>query len=350
MKKYLRIRKKKQDTEVSSARITNETVAEHREQVLAGGRRFKYPRQYQKHKLVINSIIISILAVVALVIFSWYRLYVAQDTGELLYRMTRLVPVSVAVVDGQDVRYSDYLSRYRSTIYYYEKYNNFNISTADGKRQDGYIRRQDLTKAEKTAFAQKLAKKYHVTVTTKEVNDFINADITAQGVSLTAYERTVIQSYYGWSIDEYKDFVRASLLKQKVSFLMDEPADTRIKNIRRDIVNGGDFATIAKNQSDDSALVKANGGDTGVLQVTSQDTDGLIAAAKNLQSEQVSNIIKGVDAYYVIKLISKDANTVHFLRIKVALTEFEKQFDQLKKDGKIKEYITVQDSQTQVRQ
>ena len=41
------VRKKKAEPEVPS-RITNDTVAKHREQILAGGRRFKYPVQYIK--------------------------------------------------------------------------------------------------------------------------------------------------------------------------------------------------------------------------------------------------------------------------------------------------------------
>ena len=35
---------------VAPARITNDTVAEHRQRVIAGGRKFKYPIQYARHK------------------------------------------------------------------------------------------------------------------------------------------------------------------------------------------------------------------------------------------------------------------------------------------------------------
>lgn len=347
MKNYLKRNNKQTTAPESSARITNETVADHREQVLAGGRKFKYPRQYQKHKLVINSIIISVLAVIALVVFAWHQLYTAQGSSELLYKMTQLVPVPIASVDGERVRYSEYLSRYRSSIYYYERYNGFNATTTDGKRQAEYTKRQELNNAEKTAFARKLAKKYRVAVSNKEADDFINNDITAQGVSLKAYERTVLRSYYNWSLDEYKEIVKSRLLRQKVSFVMDETADTRIKDIRREVTEGGDFSTVAKEKSDDDASIKAAGGDVGSLPLSNQDADGLISVANNLQPGQVSQIIKGVDAYYLIKLISKDANAVHFLRIKVALTEFDKQFEQLRQDGKIEEYISVKETEIQ---
>ena len=39
-----------------------EKVEERREEVLTRGRKFKYPLQYAKHKLVINTIIIAVVA------------------------------------------------------------------------------------------------------------------------------------------------------------------------------------------------------------------------------------------------------------------------------------------------
>lgn len=192
MKNYLKRKPKKAlDEDKTPARITNETVAEHREQVLAGGRKFKYPRQYQKHKLVINSIAIGIVAIVTPAGCRLAAaLYVAQSSSGILYRMTQLIPVHVASVDGEPVRYSDYLSRYRSSLFYYRKYDALNETSADGGRRAGYTKRQELTNAEKAAFARKLAPSAQVTVTNKEVDDFINADIAEQGVRPPVPTRT----------------------------------------------------------------------------------------------------------------------------------------------------------------
>jgi parvulin-like peptidyl-prolyl isomerase len=52
--KKLPFKRRKEAQKAAPARITNETVAEHRERILAGGRRFKYPMQYARHKLVFN--------------------------------------------------------------------------------------------------------------------------------------------------------------------------------------------------------------------------------------------------------------------------------------------------------
>src|SRR5512138_1289424 len=85
----------------TGGRITNETVAEHRERVLAGGRKFKYPVQYKKHRILFMSIIIAVLAVLVFVAFFVYQLYLAQAYDRFTYGLTRVLPVPVARVDSE---------------------------------------------------------------------------------------------------------------------------------------------------------------------------------------------------------------------------------------------------------
>lgn len=329
-----------QPADESASRITNETVAEHREKVLAGGRKFKYPVQYQRHKLVINTIIIGVATLVLLTVLGWYLLYVAQDSSKLMYRITQLIPVRVATVDGEPVAYSEYLMRYRSSIFYMQKQDAINLSTADGKRQASYYQRQELTNAERNAYVTKLAREKKISVSDKEVDEFIKKDIDARSVSLNAYEKTVLNSYYDWSLDEYRGIVRGELLKRKVSFAVDTSAQERANNVLAKVSAGEDFATVAKDNSDDE-ITKVNGGDSGALPTDSLDADGLIAAAQKLEKDQVSGLIKGVDSYYLIKLMSKSSDSVEYRVIKIKLTAFDEKFSGLKGQGKIKEYISV---------
>lgn len=341
MKNFLRRSKKNNKTQdTPPTRITNETVAEHREQVLAGGRKFKYPIQYQKHRLVINSVIIGVAAIVLLTVFGWYQLYIAQDSSKLLYRVTQIVPVTVASVDGETVRYSDYLMRYRSSLFYLQQQNQIDLNLSDGKRQAEYIRRQELTKVEQVAYASKLAREHKITVTDADVTMFIKEDVDSRSVSLYAYEKTVLESYYDWSLSEYRGIVKAELLKRKVSLAIDTKARNRAEELRASVVAGADIATVARENSDDQAT-KANGGDSGVLSLTNQDTNGLIAEAQRLEKGQLSAVIEGSDGYYFIRVTNKESNSVQYSLVKVALSAFDDQFAKLQKDGKIKEYINV---------
>jgi len=338
--KKLRSKQNSVADEAKASRITNETVAEHREQVLAGGRRFKYPMQYQRHKLVINSVLIAVVALFVLLGVVAYQLYSAKNSSEFIYRITQILPFPVARVDGEFVPYSSYLKRFRSSINFLSKEKQINLNTTDGKRQAEYIQREELTNAEKYAYANKLARTYKVKVSDTEVDNFIRGGLS-ESTSLQAYERTVLEEFYGWSLSEYKDIVRNRIIKKKVSFAMDKSAKTRIETIEARLKKGDDFATVAKESSEDEQT-KALGGDVPSVQLTAQDTSGLVAAAQALEPGAVSGIIEGTDGFYIIKLASKDASSVKYSMIKVKLTAFDEAFTKLQKDKKINEYIKVE--------
>lgn len=333
-------KKKSASTDVST-RITNETVAEHREKILAGGRRFKYPVQVAKHRLAIISIIIGVLAVTLLIILAWQQLYIAQNTSKLLYRVTEIVPVSVASVDGTDVRYSAYLKKYRSSIFYLQQQNSINLNSVDGRRQsEEFIKPRELDGAERDAYAMKLASQKNLVVTNKEVDEFINKDIARKNISLEAYEKTVLNSFYDWSLNDYKAVVKTELLKRKVKFAVDTAAQQRANLLYAQLQGGANFADLAKAQSDDE-LTKPNGGDSGTVNTDSEDSSGLIATAKGLTPGQISEPIKGTDGYYIVKLNAKTPTSVSYSIIKVKLNKFDENFQKLRDDGKIKEFIKI---------
>lgn len=347
MKKYLKKLpklRKREEKPATPGRITNETVAEHRERILAGGRKFKYPIQYAKHKLVINSIVIGIAALALLSALIWQQLYVAENTSKFVYRVTQLLPLPVASVDGSWVRYSDYLRRYRSAIHALQNQNQISLNSEAGQRQAEFIKREELTRAEREAYVAKLAEELDLSVTTKEVNEVIQRDVDAKNVSLEGYERNVLNAYFDWSLDDYREVVRMDLLRRKVSFEIDTQAATKIASLKKK-VKSDNFEEIAKAESDDDAT-KASGGRVGSLPLNNLDPHGLIAAAHKLERNEVSDVIKGSDGYYIIKLLRKNDKSIEYAQIKVALTEFNDRFKKLRDANKIEEYIDVDDSQS----
>ena len=149
---------KKKQTPEPPSRITNETVAEHREQILAGGRKFKYPVQYVRHKLVINAVLITLGTILLLGLIGWWQLYPMQNTSAFMYRVTRVLPLPVANVNGEAVLYSDYLVQYRLSEYYLSKYGEVKLDSQDGKRQLDYFKRQSMDKAIAVAYARQVAR------------------------------------------------------------------------------------------------------------------------------------------------------------------------------------------------
>jgi len=326
-----------------SLRITNETVAEHREHILAAGRRFKYPHHYPRHRIVIITVSLVLLLVIGLLSFTAWRLYIGQDTGDLFYSVTQILPIPVASIDGQNVRYSDYLAGLRSAIFYLSTKDtqSTNFSTSTGQHQLDYQKRLALNKAIDDAYAQKLAAQNKIVVTDKEVNSFVQSQIKNNqlGVSESAY-RQVLKDYYNWTFEDYLASVKSQLLKVKVMAAIDTTGHQTITSILTDIRDGQDFAALAKNNSQD-VTSKSNGGDIGFVALTADDPSGIIKAAAQLQVGRASGVIQGVDGFYIVKLLDKQNNQLHLAKIFVAYTTFDQRVTALRKAGRIKEFIQV---------
>jgi parvulin-like peptidyl-prolyl isomerase len=324
------------------SRITNETVAEHRERILAGGRKFKYPVQYARHKLVINTILISLGVVILLVIVGWWQLYPAQNTSNFVYRLTQIIPLAVAEVDGQPVRYSDYLMRYRSSMHFLQQQNQINLNSKDGTRQVEHVKRQSLDEAVANAYATKLAQENDVKVTSEEIDAFIKKERQSQKSTLSeeAFESVVLKGFYDWSVDEYRDVVGDNLLRRHVAFAVDKKARKTVDTALQELKKGAKFSKVVAKYSSDT-ITKANGGDVGFVPKNTQDPNGLVAAARKLKKHSTSGVITGIDGYYLVKLIDSNDTQVRYARLRVALGEFERKLKAVKADGKVKEYIDV---------
>jgi len=344
MKKLLsKFRKKNVET---SSRITNETVAEHRERILAGGRRFKYPIQYARHRLVINAIIISIVAIIVLGVVGWWQLYLAQNTSTFVYNVTRVLPLPVANIDGQPVLYGDYLMRYRSDLHNLQQQGQVNLDSADGKRQEDYHKEKSMEAAIADAYGAKLAKQLNLSVSDTEIDTYLTTQRQSSDgvISQRTYDASILD-ILGWSPDEYRHVLSAELLRQKVAFAVDTAAKQLSDSIGTQVkVQGSDFQAIVKstNALGGNQVVY---GAPGLVPNSNQD-GGLAAAASSLQKGQVSGVIKTTttaagDGYYYIRLLDSNSTQVSYEYIEIPLTAFNNQLTSLQKANKITRYITI---------
>ena len=79
-----KILKKSNVQETQVAKITNTTLEEQRKEILNKGKKFKYPVQYSKNRLVGNALIIALVILITGSGLLWYQLYKAQNTGEFI--------------------------------------------------------------------------------------------------------------------------------------------------------------------------------------------------------------------------------------------------------------------------
>ncbi len=337
-----KLRRKKIDT--APARITNETVAEHREKILAGGRKFKYPIQYARHKLVINALLVTFVSFAILAAIGWQQLYLAQNSSTIMYRVTRLVPLPVATVDGEMVPYDDYMSRLRFNEFWLRKYGDVKIDSKDGQTQLSYIKRQVLNTAIEDAYAHKLAVKYNVTVSGDEINNTIlRQRHTASGQISEETYYSALQMTNGWSKDDLTSSLRRTILRNKVAFAVDDKAAKQAEEAAKLVSStGGDFPKIVDQLASLSGA-KMVAKDSDLLSNVSTLGGLQISEVAKLEKGRVSGVIKSStdDGYYFVKVTNKTDTHVSFSYLHIPLTVFNEQLAQLKKDGKVTEYIKV---------
>lgn len=345
MKKLIsKVRRTKQPEE-PAGRITTDTLAEHRERVLAGGRKFKYPVQYQRHKLVVNTIIIAVTAFVLLLGLGWYLLYSAQNTSDFLYRVTKVIPVPVALVDGQQVRYSEYLMKYRSAAHYLTEKEQIDPRSDSGKSQLSYVKSQAMNDAVADAYAIKLAKQLDITVTDADLEVFLKQQRQSGDTEVSeATYNAVIRDYYGWSPEEYREAMKSKLLRQKVAYATDATAEKLSKEVGEKVKAGG--ADLAKIAEELNARQKESVTYMPATWVPRGNQDGGLAlAAAKLQPGGVSSAVKSTsgNGYYYIKLLEANSSQIRYEYIHIPLKEFTKKLEQIEKDNKLSKFIKIED-------
>ena len=321
-----------------------EKVDERREEVLARGRKFKYPLQWTKHRVVISTMLIAFVVLAIVVTSGWLALYRFNMTDDMLFRITKIIPAPVAIVDEESVRFSDYLMFYRSSLLSIERQS----GDVDNEGSIEVLREQymraALSEAEEYTFALKLAKEQGITVTEDGINQEYERHRSLGGVerSEEAFLK-IIKENFGLDKDEYLRMLELTIIKSKVEMETDENANKIANQVEKLLSeNGGNYAAIAEALGD-----KVEYQETGGM-VGSQNIDGGRASeAIKLEPGQQSGRFVSIngDGYYFVKLIKKTETEVDFVSIKVPFTEFQKRFDALREENKINELIELKTAQ-----
>lgn len=329
---------KKKDTK----KTEQEKVAERREEVLATGRKFKYPLQWTKHRIVINTILISVVVIAVIVMAIWLALYRLNMTDNLLFRITKVVPLPVATVDSEDVRFSDYLTFYRSSITSIERQSGSQFDESSAEQLKAEYKRAALTESEDYTYAVKLAKEKGIEVTDDEVSAEFERHLKVGGIdrSEEAFVK-IIEDNFGLGKDEYERMLYLTLIKAKVEASIDDNANKIVDRVEKLLQeSGNDYASVAE-QLGDKIIYEETGG-----LVDSKNLDGGRASeAMKLEPGQSSDkfVSMNGDGYYFVKLINKTDTEANFVSIKIPFTEFDKRMDNLRNDGKVTEHINIPD-------
>jgi hypothetical protein len=324
-------------------RITNETVAEHREAVLSGARKYIYPLQHSKRRIVRISISLLILALMTFFVYCGVGLYKLQLTTGFIYDVTRVVPFPVAKAGPSLVGYESYLFELRRNMHYYETQQRTNFATRDGKVQLQRLKQQAMNEAVTNAYTKQLAVKNHVSVSNQEVDAEVQLvrDQNRLGSSDRVF-KDVLNEFWGWSVDDFKRELKQQLLQQKVASALDTVTQNRAAAVLQQLQGGADLATLAAQSSDDVATRTTGGLYPAVIKRTDHNiaphvTDELF----KLKAGQISGIINTGYTLEIVKVIDVSDTSVHAAHIQLNFNDINTFVKPLKDQHKPYYYIKV---------
>ena len=273
-------------------RITNETVAAHREEVLSGARKYIYPLQHSKHRIVLISTGIFIAVVLGFLTFCVVSLYYLQSTSTFMYRVSQVLPFPVARSGHDFVAYENYLFELRHYMHYYENQQELSFDTEAGKLQLLSYKQRALDKVVNDALIKQIAKEKNIEVTDAELNN--QFDIAREQNRLGGSDQVfedVRREYWVWTINDYRRSLRSEMLAQEVIAALDQDATNKANQAVNELATGAEFGVVVNTDSTDE-VTKATGGDFGLVDKSNRNiSPQTIDTLFNLKQGEVSKPI-----------------------------------------------------------
>lgn len=327
-------------------RITNENVAEHREEVLSGARKYIYPLQHSKHRIVIWTTSLVILTILVFMSSTVYLLYRKQTSSGFMYQVTKVLPFPIARSGGMLVAYENYLFELRHYIHYYETQQKLSFETEAGQDQLASYKKRALDDVVNLAYTKMIAKEKGISVSSMEIDEQIRIakEQKRLGSSEDIFE-DVLREYWNWSIDDFRRSLSNELIVQKVTRALDSETEEKAKTALARLSAGEDFGAIAKEFSDEEVTRDA-GGEFGLVDptnrnVSQQTVDTLLGLSVGQHSGITVTPYESGYALEIVKNLEDVGNGARGARIVFKLKDLNLYLNDLKDQKPYRLYISL---------
>ncbi len=309
---------------------TTKETKEDKDRKLFGVFNIKNNRQLIVIGVVAGIILWLAITAVGLYAFRWENAYA--------YQMSKYVPYPIATVNGQFVRYYDYLENVNILKRYQQEFKNVDFKSDEGKKILEEIRKQTMDRLAEDVLVKNEAKKMKVKLTSKEIDESFDQLIKSNGGEKSFSE--VLNKYYGLTPNEFKsDIYETRLLRQKVmeKFTSDESINEESRKKAEEVLAkvkaGEDFAALAKQYSQDTSA--SNGGDLGLFGKGKMVPE-FEQAAFALKAGETSGVVKTVYGYHIIRVTEVKGEQIHAYHILIKTKDFQTWLDESMKEVKFR--------------
>jgi PPIC-type PPIASE domain/SurA N-terminal domain len=323
------------------APITNQTVVEHRKDILKSAKKFVYPLQHSKNRVVLITGLISLFTLVLLSVYTYFSLYRQQSTSSFSYSITKILPLPVARLDGRMIPYENYLFHLRHTLHYKRTQENFDIDSKVGKSQLDGLKQMTLQKVLREEMVKSLARDRGITINRKEV-DVVYDELRASQSTDDQSFRGVLKNFYDWSESDLRRALAPQVLRTKVLRAIESDKTKLADQALAEIKSGKDFAEVAKQYSEDANTKDAAGVLTKEITKNSRDLS-LSVRSKifDLKAGEVSEVIYTDDGVEIIKVLETDGSKIKAAHIRFNYRDFDKFVDEQLQGKKLTKYVKI---------
>jgi hypothetical protein len=324
-------------------KITNETVAEHREDVLGSARKYIYPLKHSRRRAVFISSSIFAIALVVFLAFVSVSLYRFQSTSGFIYGVTKVIPFPIAKAGSSWVSYNSYLFELKHYMHYYATQQSVDFESESGKEQLANFKKQALEQVSNDAYVKQLAKKHGVRVSDRAVNDQVELMRSQNRLGTSEREfDEVLNEFWGWNQTDFKRALKQQLLAQAVAAKLDTETVNQANTALSQLKGGVDFATLASQISEDEAS-KGNGGQYAapIERDNTELAPPLLAELFRLQPGQYSEVINTGYALEIVKVNSNADGKVQASHIVFTFNSIDDYIKPLRDQNKPQNYIKV---------
>ncbi len=308
----------------------------------------KVPRVKVKAKYLTWKYILVLFAVIVVLFLTVMSvgIYKYGWSDKFTKGVVTVVPYPAALVNGKIVYYYDYIEQVGMVKRYESEYKGMDFATDEGKERLDVIKTKVMTSLINDALIRAEAKKDKVVLSSKEIDEAFASFIESNGGSET-FDK-LLKDYYDITSNRFKkDIYKKSLLAQKLNekFSTDESLNVDAKNKAEEILvrvkNGEDFATLAKEFSEDTANA-ASGGDLGLFGKGTmlQEFEDVAFA---LQAGQVSDkVVKTIFGYHIIKVTEVSGEQIRASHILIKTKDLDTWLADALQDAKINIWLKAE--------
>lgn len=341
--KVLRKKSSASASDESVSRVTTETMAEAREDVLGSARKFIYPLSHSKHKvLTVSTLLIAVVLLVFVGTMSWL-LYSKKDTSDFTYKVSQIAPFPIARIGSTFVPYENYLFELKRYIYYYTKVEAVDFSNPTYSPQLDDQKKKVLTRVVDMAYIRMIASEKSISVSDEEVDARIN-DLKNQnrlGNNDKVFEDT-LRDFYNWSVSDFRRSIRNDILTSKVLAELDVDARSRSNSALDELRGGADFGAIAAKYSDDADSKDSAGVIPGYIDPKDRNTSSEQAAIlEGLEVGQVSDVVNLGYGLEILKKLEEKDGQYRAAHILILFNSIDEALNDRKAEDKATVYIKL---------